>query len=65
MDARRGFQMYIMHQLELMNESGITNLSKGQILEVIMEIEDDPDFHDSVSEILEDVVHDIESEGAI
>lgn len=65
MDTRRAFQLYIMHQLELMNENGATNLNKGQMLEVIMEIEDDPFFHDKVSEILEDIVHDMESDGAI
>ncbi len=65
MDGRRAFQIYIMHQLELMNEDGVADLDKGQMLEVLMEIEDDPDFHDKISEILEDVVHDMESEGAI
>ncbi len=65
MDARRAFKLYIKHQLELMNEDGRTNLTKGQMFEVIMEIEDDPDFHDKIIEILDDFVYDMESEGAI
>lgn len=62
-DSRLGFQMYIKHQLEIMVEDGVVDLDKSQILEVIMEIEDDPDFHERVNEILEDVIDELESEG--
>lgn len=65
MGTRRAFQLYIKHQLELMVDDGSVDLTREQILDVIMEIEDDPDFHDKVSEILDDVVYDLRSEGVI
>lgn len=54
MSLRQAYEMVIMHQLELLEETGRWGFADGHKEEIVKALSDEPDFHEDVTEAIEE-----------
>lgn len=56
MNTREAFRVFMKHQLEYAIEEGKIDLSKGDMMWFLQEIEDDPVFHNEMADFLAEFI---------